>query len=353
VDCNFGKLIVLNWLDCLKQIKNIKIKNAMKHLKLIVTGFILSIIFFVGCNNSENNMIPKNKGRINIQLGDSPYPIHLISSTMVTIDKVEIRKHMVNDMGETQDSFIVINDGEMVVNLLELTNGITEQIGTADLGAGTYDMIRLHVVSATVELKDGSTFDLKVPSGSSSGLKIKINPAIQLAEGQSSDVLLDFDVSRSFVVKGRIGKHINGFNFKPVIRAVYLGAAGRIEGNVSDTTGVPLENAMVQVWVPSTDTATYEDNDSDEGHEKMGIVDDKWGDESESYDNNGHLVSTFSDADGNYKLIGIPEGVYSVICELEGYESDTTDNVSVVAGDSTTVNFKLVMQSNAVAEVFK
>jgi hypothetical protein len=325
--------------------------NTLRHLRLIFTVFILSVVFFIGCNNDENNMIPKNKGRINIQLTDSPYPIHLISSTMVTIDKVKIRQHMVNDMGEARDSFIVISDGEIVVNLLELTNGLTEQIGTADLGPGTYDMIRLHVVSATVELKDGNTFDLKVPSGSSSGLKIGIRPAIQLAEGQSSDVLLDFDVSRSFVIKGKMGNHINGFNFKPVIRAVYLGAAGRIEGMVSYTTGVPLENAMVHVWVPKSEAEMNDDND-DSGHEKMGTNGDNWG-EGECDDNNGHLVSSFSDIDGNYKLIGLPEGVYSVICELEGYKSDTIDNESVVAGNSSTVNFKLAINSDVVAGVFK
>jgi len=328
----------------------------MKHLKLIATGLILSILFFVGCNNENDQLnIPKNKGRVNIHLTDSPYPIDLLSSTMVTIDKVEIRKHIETDMGTSTDSFIVIDDNEMVVDLLQLTNGITEQIATADLGPGTYDMIRLHVVSATVQLKDGTSFDLIVPSGSSSGLKIMIEPAIQLAEGQSSDVLLDFDVSRSFVVKGKMGEHINGFSFNPVIRAVYMGAAGRIVGNVSDAAGVALENAMIKVWVPENEDEHGEKHDdeyeNENGHEKMGDIWNHWGDSNEGDD--ARMVSTFSDADGNYRLIGLPEGTYAVICELEGYKSDTVNDVSVVAGDSIAVDFALEPISDSVAEVFK
>jgi hypothetical protein len=283
-------------------------------LGLILSGIFLSILIFVSCNNDES--IPQGtKGRINVHLTDSPYPIGLIESAFVTIDKVEIRQNLESVKGEDKDSFIVISEEKMEIDLLELTNGITEQIATVDLEPGTYDQIRLHVVDATVLLTDGTEYDLKVPSGSSSGLKIKFDPAIQILEGETSDVLLDFDISRSFVVKGKVGKHINGFNFKPVVRGVFLGLAGRVEGNVSDMTGVPLENAMVTLWLP----------DDIQGE----TADDKL------------KVSSFTDANGNYKLIGIPSGTYSIGCELEGYVGDTLTNVIVSSGQSVKSDFKL------------
>lgn len=284
----------------------------MKQLGLILAGFILSTLAFVSCNNDEN--IPQGtKGRINVHLTDSPYPIGLIESAFVTIDKVEIRKHSESNPGEDADSFIVISEVEMQIDLLELTNGITEQIATIDLEAGSYNEMRLHVVDATVVLADGTEYDLKVPSGSSSGLKIKFDPAIQVLEGQTSDVLLDFDVSRSFVVKGNVSTQINGFNFKPVVRGAFLGLAGRVEGNVSDTIGNPLENTMVKLWVPG---------------------------EGEAGDDNLQ-VSSFTDIDGKYKLIGVPSGTYSVSCELEGYIGDTINNITVTSGKSTSLNFIL------------
>lgn len=289
----------------------------MKQLGLIFTGVFLSIFLLVSCNDDENS--PQGTmGRINVHLTDSPYPIDLIKSAFVTIDKVEIRQHLESNQGENEDSFIVISEAEMEIDLLKLTNGITEQIASVDLEAGTYNQIRLHVVDATIVLNDGTEFDLKVPSGESSGLKIKFDPEIQITEGQTSDVLLDFDVSRSFVVKGNIGSKIIGFNFKPVVRGAFLGLAGRVEGNVADTLGIPLENAMVKLWIPADESTNIVETD-DETFE----------------------VSSFTSADGKFKLIGIPSGTYSLSCEIEGYIGDTINNITVASGQSTSINFKL------------
>lgn len=291
----------------------------MRKFGLFATMLIVSsILILTGCNKDEND-IPAGKSRLNILLTDSPFPIDLVSKTTVTIDKVEIRQKMESSVNADDDSFIVLSNQEMQIDLLVLTNGITEEIASSDLEAGHYDMIRLHVVDATVELKDGSTFDLKIPSGSSSGLKIKIDPEINLSEGQTYDVLLDFDVSRSFVAKGNINGVINGFNFKPVIRGVFLGAAGRIEGNVADTTSVAIENAMVKAWLKEEGT--------------------------EVNDSSIYIISSFTDISGDYKLIGLPEGTYMVICSSEGYQNDTLNDVSVKAGNATKIDFQLIPDS--------
>ena len=144
----------------------------MRKLKTLIAGLLVGSLIFVSCNN-EDNISMDGKGRINIHLTDSPFPINLISNTYVTIEKVEIRKKAEAEMSESSDTFIVLSEENMVIDLLELTNGITEEIASAELEAGYYDMIRLHVVDATVVLKDGSEFDLKVPSGSTSGLNVK------------------------------------------------------------------------------------------------------------------------------------------------------------------------------------
>ena len=207
----------------------------------------------------------------------------------------------------------------MQIDLLELTNGISEKIASADLEPGAYDMIRIHVLDAKVLLNDGTEFDLKVPSGSTSGLKVKIKPEVVIQEGQTSDILLDFDVSKSFVAKGNVSAGlITGFNFKPVIRGVYLGAAGRIEGKVTDSAGNPVENAWVKVLLPVTAAAGEEETEDQV------------------------LMSTYSGADGNFKLIGIPAATYAVSCELEEYAGVTVENVEVKTGSSTRVDFVLL-----------
>lgn len=289
----------------------------MKRQKLIALGIIAGLFALVSCNNSDD--IPaEGKGRLNVHLTDAPFPIDMVSSTLVTIDKVEIRKHMEAGTEGEADSFIVLSENKMDINLLELTNGITEIIASVDLEPGNYDMIRLHVADASVKLNAGDIFNLSIPSGSTSGLKIKIDPAISISEGQTSDVLLDFDVNKSFVVKGNIGGKINGFIFKPVVRGIYMGAAGRIEGSVTDTTGTALQHAMVKVWNPVSNSNSTDD----------------------------FSVSTFSDEYGGYKLIGLKEGKYTLVCETEGYESDTIQDVNVVAGKSVKVNLQLKQKIN-------
>ncbi|MFZ7132907.1 MAG: DUF4382 domain-containing protein [Eubacteriales bacterium] len=245
----------------------------MRKLGLFIVALIIGGIAFTACDINDNTSSGE-KGRINIHITDAPFPIELIASTSVTIDKVEIRKRSEEDSTE----FILLSEEEMVIDLMELTNGITEQLASAELEAGNYDLIRLHVVDATVTLNSGLDFDLKIPSGSASGLKVKIQPEFYLEEGQTSDILLDFDVSRSFVVKGSLN-NIKGFNFKPVVRGVYMGAAGRIEGNVTDTSGVVLEDAMIKAWLSNI-----------------------------AFGDSIDYVSSFSDELGDYKIIGLVEG---------------------------------------------
>ena len=282
----------------------------MKQFIQIFIVLLTGALAITSCNNNDESSIPPNKARLVVHVTDSPFPVDLVSNAFITIDKVEIRMKSESEM----DSIVVLSEEEKSFDLLKLTNGVTTELATADLDAGNYDMMRLHVVGAKIVLKDGTEYNLTIPSGGASGLKIKITPTIYLGEGQTSDVLLDFDLSQSFVAKGNLNGHLNGFNFKPVVRCVYLQAAGRIEGTVTDTTGTPIENAMVKAMLYNPENVT----------------------ESDSI-----LASTFTEADGNYKLIALPENSYSVICEMEGYESDTIQNVQVTEGNSTALDFEL------------
>ena len=96
-----------------------------------------------------------------------------------------------------------------------------------------------------------------------------------------------------------------------------MGAAGRIQGRVTDAQGQPLENAWVKLLLPGNSS------------------------ESEETSEDNVLVSAYTDAAGNYKLIGLPEGIYSMECELDGFESRSIEGIEVPAGILTTVNFTL------------
>ncbi|SNZ00505.1 DUF4382 domain-containing protein [Flagellimonas pacifica] len=288
-------------------------------------GFILATtLTFLNCSEDNNSGFDSTTGKLTVQLTDAPFPFDMVAEANVTVFKVEARKvdddmdenaeddSSEDDMGSDGNSpFIVLMEEEMDVNLLKLTNGVTEQLANLDVPVGTYDLIRIYVKGVNVVLADGRTFDLTVPSGQQTGIKVFIKPGITVAGGLSADLLLDFDVSRSFVPKGNIKTvdGIHGFNFKPVIKVSNLSTAGSLTGNVNsleDEIQMALEG--VQISVLAADTLN---------------------------------TSGFSDADGNYTIMGLEAGTYKVFAELEGYVKNDTLEVQITAANKTVQDFQL------------
>jgi len=199
---------------------------------------------------------------------------------------------------------------EVQVNLLNLTNGITKSLVDTDVPVGTYDLVRVYVKGINVVLTDGTTYDLKVPSGSQTGIKVFIKPGLTVNGGLSSDLLLDFDVSKSFVAKG--GDTITGFNFKPVIKASNMSTAGTLTGlvtEIKEETTLGLEGAQVAVFVADTLNTT-----------------------------------TFTDVDGGYMIMGLNAGTYTVKVEKEEYSMLTAEGVQIDAANKTVQNFEMVLE---------
>ena len=254
-------------------------------------------------------------GRMTVQLTDAPFPFDLVAQANVTIFKVDARLKGNDGDGSTEDgsNFVVLMEEEIPVDLLGLTGGITEELVDIDVPVGTYDLIRVYVKGIDVVLTDGRSFDLKVPSGEQSGIKIFIDPGITVATGLSTDLLLDFDVSRSFIAKGNIDTvaGITGFNFTPVIKASNLSTAGTLSGTVTSSDGensLPLEAVQITVL-----------------------------------DGQGEPVtSAATNAEGQYAILGLEAGPYKVSTSLNGYLDSEPVDVEIVAANTTTQDFVLV-----------
>ncbi len=282
----------------------------IKYLPMVLYA---AVALFFSC--SDNNDSTSGTGRLSVVLTDAPFPSDLVAEANVTIFKLDARlKGEAKEMeGQTKDesTFVVLMENEIQVNLLDLTNGITEQLVNTDVPVGTYDLIRVYVKGINVVLTDGTTYDLQVPSGSQSGIKVFIKPGLVVNGGLSSDLLLDFDVSRSFVPKGN--RHdfggITGFNFKPVIKASNMTTAGTLTGVVTtlqEETLVGLEGVQVSVFAADTLNTT-----------------------------------AFTDATGEYAIMGLTSGSYDVEVELEGFESQSVEDINISAGNKTIQDFEL------------
>ncbi|MCX6302528.1 MAG: DUF4382 domain-containing protein [Bacteroidia bacterium] len=276
----------------------------MKKLIFAVLTIIL-IVTIPACDELINN---DESGRLVVKVTDDPFPVSNVESATVTITKVEVRR--AGDGVPDGKPFMLVSEDTLTFDLLELRNGVVEEMLDFELPQGKYDLVRLYVYEASLKIKDGGTYNVKVPSGQQTGIKIFIRPGITVEGGLTSELLLDFDLSRSFIMTGNNHKPsgINGFIFKPVIRAVNLSTSGRIEGLVTDTAEVNLPNT--QVWV-AQDT----------------------------------IVSTaYTNDSGYYAFIGIPAGTYSLYATKENYDTVSYADINVIAGNKTIQNFMLTLK---------
>jgi hypothetical protein len=260
---------------------------------------LLVLLSTASCNKEDSDRF----GSIRVVITDDPFPVEYIEEANITITKVEIRK---SDESEGYP-FMTLMEDTVTYNLLDLRNGVTAGLLDMEIEAGKYDLIRLYIENASIKIKDFGSYKLKVPSGSQTGIKIFIEPGLRVEGGLSTELLLDFNLDKSFVLKGNMNTPagIKGFNFKPVIRAVNNSTAGTVKGNVSDTSSAAIPNASV--WIMSDTT----------------------------------IATSYTDSSGYYALPGIPEGSYSVYSTKENYDTVVFDNIEVLSANFTIIDFRL------------
>jgi hypothetical protein len=270
--------------------------------KLLLTIFAAAVIL-AGCNKSELATTNGGPGRLSVKITDDPFNINSVESATVTITKIEIRKAGANE----GDPFIELLIDPVTIDLFQLRNGITQELADLEVPPGDYDLVRLYVDDANLKIKGiAEPFMMKVPSGEQTGIKVFIEPGIHVEGGISAELLLDFDLSKSFVMRGKMAH--NGFIFKPCIKAANISTAGRIEGVVTDNS--PEKNVVSGA--------------------KVSIKNDS-----------GDPVDTFTDESGYYAFIGVPAGTYSMSVTMENYEPVSVESIIVFPGNKVTQNFVL------------
>lgn len=278
----------------------------MKFIRFYVLAMLGILLFltFGACNKDNNDA---EFGRMSVKLTDAPFPTDLVAEANVTIFKVDARDKSEDVEGSP---FRVLMEEDIRVNLLELTNGVTETLAEAEVPVGSYDLVRVYVKDAEIIMKDGTVYPLAIPSGAQTGIKVFVDPEIQVEGGLTAELLLDFDVSRSFVPKGG-SENPNGFNFKPVIKASNLSFAGRLEGLVTDAADetMVLEGAEVAVYAADTLNTT-----------------------------------TFTDETGRYAVLGLLAGDYQVEVSLDGYMTSEAAPVEITAANRTVYDVALEVE---------
>jgi hypothetical protein len=232
-----------------------------------------------------------------------------VTSATVTITRAELMPgHVEIDLGASEVTF----------DLLDLEGDVTVLLGTAP-ALGEYEQLRLFVSEASVTLASGSTFDLRVPSGAQTGIKVNFAGPIEVGPGATVDLLAVFDVNQSFVFQGPPDAP-RSVSFKPVIHASTVEAAS-IGGQV--TVNRPAGGAAATVSVTVTASG---------------------GGASASVSVDVILAAAATTATSDYLLRFLqPDVTYAVTASATGFPTvaPATADVAAAAGLNTGPNFTL------------
>src|SRR5262245_19183457 len=293
----------------------------------ISCGMAVAALAFAGCGGGGGGSSPGGGGgggsgptMLRVFVTDAPFPFQFVESATVTIN--EVRVHQGGGAAWTP-----VFTGSNTIDLVPLTTGVAELLVEAEVPPGTYDMVRLLVDAGTVTLTDAAvvqgdshTFTtenggMKFPSGAQTGIKVNIENDIVVTTGLSSDLTLDFDLSKNFVFNGPV-THQPGVRrviFTPHVKATNTSTMGSITLDVFsdaftplDTTDdTPIEGATVSAFTAGADMTT-----------------------------DAPVGTTFSAADGSATLHLVP-GTYDLLVEAAGHTSQTILGVTVTLANLT------------------
>jgi hypothetical protein len=281
-----------------------------------VTAFAILMLFslFAGCGGSGgggSSVGSGGTGTLSLSLTDATTLDY--QAVYVTIDRVDVH---LGGNENSPNNWETVARPEKTYNLLELVNGVREQLGLADLQAGDYTQMRLiigntpddglnifsqaHPFANYVILADTDEIhELKVPSGPQTGIKLVHGFTIE--EDQTTELILDFDACRSVVKAGASGLWL----LKPTIKVVGTKDYAIISGAVSDgAAALPGVLVSAQIYDP----------DADDPKDRVVV----W-------------TSTVTDEDGQYKLFLQP-GTYNIVVYTTGYFPEVECSVTLASG---------------------
>lgn len=190
-------------------------------------------------------------GRLKVVMGRTPAPAEPLKRASLTVTRVEVlRQHTAPQLAENagflglpqaaaavaaDQSWIVVQEGEQIIDLLEIQAGQANLLINADLPEGPYTSLRLTCREGRVTLDrpDHETpDDTLVPDGNRrKAAQVTLDCGFMIAPGRETALLLDIDVNEAFepvkVVDGQEAM-LKGFRFNPrtAMRLTHLLPAG-------------------------------------------------------------------------------------------------------------------------------
>ena len=240
----------------------------MKITRLLPLAAV-ALLGLAGCSKSED---ADNTSKLEVRLMDAPGDFR---SVVLDVQQVEVHLKEEKD----PDGWKMLSFTPQAINVLDYVNGRSALLVSEDFAPGDLKEIRLILgPNSYVVGRDGQQYDLKTPSGQSSGIRLKLDKAT-LRQRETFQLLLDYDVAKSIVERGNWkpgNDKKERYLLKPVIRVVAQDLRGGISGTVSPAAARP-QILAIRSGLLTPDT-----------------------------------VSTSADASGAYQIGGLAAGTYRV-----------------------------------------
>lgn len=217
-------------------------------MKYLRSWLVAAVAGAAACSDTSSG-----SGTLTVHLTDAPFPFAEVERVDVHIVRVDAQRAEPSDAEaeneEDMDGWVTVGSPDRLINLLDLAGGVTTNLGQATIPSGIYQGFRLVIDPSlsSITLKDGSQPDIQWPSAAQSGIKVKLDAPVEVDE-DGSVLVLDFDVGRSFVLRGNSIRN-NGLLFKPVVRGTAVDITGSATGTVrgDSPTGTTIASATVEV----------------------------------------------------------------------------------------------------------
>tara|TARA_R110001592_G_scaffold30923_2_gene109898 strand:+ start:245 stop:1165 length:921 start_codon:yes stop_codon:yes gene_type:complete len=306
----------------------------MKNLKLLIaTLLIIPTLIFTSCDNDSDEL--DGTGTARLEATDAAVDAENITGVFLSVEEAQFIAN-----GQVQNSIMFESPKEF--NLMDYQNGETYILGETELDAGAYDEIRLILTSsnqAYVKYVNGTKDQIEVPSGSTSGYKIKGDFDV-MANGMT-ELVLDVDLRKALVKRG------NGeFNLRPTARLITKSSAGMIKGAVDEDNMQDADKVVVYAYLKGTFNEAEEAEPAD----------------GESRFENSINSAVASNLNGNFTLAYMPEGDYELIVatykknqlqsEFE-FESSTKVEVTIDGTTTSVIEVQARVVTNLLINLFQ
>jgi hypothetical protein len=169
-----------------------------KHMRTYMLALATLVFIFSGCDKESGN---GETTQLRVNLTDNPF-----NATEVNVEILEVKANFSGNNAGWVD--LQTNAG--IYDLLGLQNGVDTLLALGTVPLGTLKEIRFVLGSNNSIVIDNQLYPLTIPSGSESGLKIKLDKQLHAT---LDSVLIDFDAALSIIQTGA-----GDYKLKPVLK---------------------------------------------------------------------------------------------------------------------------------------